>query len=1096
MTTNLPRNAFANLPAPPPEGTLQFFDGNYVALPAGDYSLDLTHTVAPGTSNEETYKLSQPFTVQAPQFTIDATIVQSVFPPNGGTDQYDTTAASLVLADPSLPWERNIDPGGPPIGLTNPVPWMALLIFNSDEIVLQPGTSSPILVTTVKDVIAPPSGALGPSITVPDSMLSSQCQTITITAEAFRSLMPYLSEIPFLAHCRAVNTASEGETLLSVLLCNRLAIASAPSTQYYAHLVSLEGFSQYLGPDGTPFTQTYVQLVSLYNWSFTSLPESALNFSALVSGLIASEQDGSGGALLLPQPDGSAVQRLAQGYVPLTYNTIDGDQTFAWYRGPLSAVQPQPVPPVGDPPVDVSSATNADELTIYIADEGLFDLSYAAAWNAGRQLALADAQFTKDLNAMRLATNGALNAIAQRMALPHFAGENDPRVLLRRDASRRLFAQRMSEGLGDSWTRALQAARDGSRPDAPGTAPRIARRRGRIPPLELLARLDVVDAIGENIQDAIEAVGAWLAQLTLLVPVPFSHLVPSPAMLPVESIRFFYLDPSWLDALVAGATSIALHSTADVQILAAMRPAIDRARRRHQRRLAGRIGTAASGASGNGLTSGVLIRSQLVAGYPQLVVDPIREEAPMTILRDDTPSPSVRIVLFDGVPDEVRLAQPYQGLQFGVQDNGGANVVYPRVVTDPAVTGAQLNVPTVAVGLRAGGVLDIETLGTALADATGVLPYIDGATVNWNGTPLTTTFVSSSQLTATVDASAITTPGTALITVTSNGATSAPLTLVIDPALALNSIEPPMALLGTENLTLTVTGAGFDPSAAVMWDATTLKTQFVSPNQVLAAVPDALLASAGSTTITVSVEGTATNGITFDVASANPVIQSIQPAAADAGSPGFTLVVTGDGFGSDSVVQWSGTALTTTFVGEAEVTALVPDTLLATPGTVSITVATDGAASNALPFTIGDGSPLITSVSPSAAMAGGSDVSIEVLGVDFGETPVVQWNGSDLTTTVADTGELLATIPASKLTGAGIANIAVSTGSATSNSLPFTVLATAPVAGVLVPPIVTAGGGTFTLQVFGGFGAGDFALQMVVTPEYQSFTPQKDGTHA
>src|SRR5438093_12620277 len=43
--------------------------------------------------------------------------------------------------------------------------------------------------------------------------------------------------------------------------------------------------------------------------------------------------------------------------------------------------------------------------------------------------------------------------------------------------------------------------------------------------------------------------------------------------------------------------------------------------------------------------------------------------------------------------------------------------------------------------------------------------FVSGATVNWNGTPLATTFVSSSQLTATVPAANIAVAGTASITV-------------------------------------------------------------------------------------------------------------------------------------------------------------------------------------------------------------------------------------------------------------------------------------------------------------------------------------------
>src|SRR5437762_10819753 len=51
--------------------------------------------------------------------------------------------------------------------------------------------------------------------------------------------------------------------------------------------------------------------------------------------------------------------------------------------------------------------------------------------------------------------------------------------------------------------------------------------------------------------------------------------------------------------------------------------------------------------------------------------------------------------------------------------------------------------------------------------------FVSGATVNWNGTPLATTFVSSSQLTATVPAANTALNGTASITVLNPGQTTA-----------------------------------------------------------------------------------------------------------------------------------------------------------------------------------------------------------------------------------------------------------------------------------------------------------------------------------
>jgi uncharacterized membrane protein len=76
-------------------------------------------------------------------------------------------------------------------------------------------------------------------------------------------------------------------------------------------------------------------------------------------------------------------------------------------------------------------------------------------------------------------------------------------------------------------------------------------------------------------------------------------------------------------------------------------------------------------------------------------------------------------------------------------------------------------------------------------------------------------------------------------------------------------------------------------------------------------------------------------------ASNNPVPhlnQPLIPGAAVPGGSGFTLTVNGTGFVSTSVVQWNGVALATTFVTSSQLTAVVPATNIAAPGTAIITV--------------------------------------------------------------------------------------------------------------------------------------------------------------
>ena len=66
----------------------------------------------------------------------------------------------------------------------------------------------------------------------------------------------------------------------------------------------------------------------------------------------------------------------------------------------------------------------------------------------------------------------------------------------------------------------------------------------------------------------------FLARLRLLHGVPFSYLVPDADLLPIESIRFFYIDRAWTDALVQGALSVGTISTADRAQLESVYPHI------------------------------------------------------------------------------------------------------------------------------------------------------------------------------------------------------------------------------------------------------------------------------------------------------------------------------------------------------------------------------------------------------------------------------------------------------------------------------------------------------------------------------------------
>src|SRR5262249_5798142 len=130
------------------------------------------------------------------------------------------------------------------------------------------------------------------------------------------------------------------------------------------------------------------------------------------------------------------------------------------------------------------------------------------------------------------------------------------------------------------------------------------------------------------------------------------------------------------------------------------------------------------------------------------------------------------------------------------------------------------------------------------------------------------------------------------------------------------------------------------------------------------------------------VQGSLSSNIATFTILAPPFITSISPGNTNAGSPAFTLTVndTGGSYASGDVIQWNGTALTTTFVNSTQLTATVSGTLVAAPGTAAVTVARGSVVSNSKTFLINSigPPPVISSLNPPSAIAGGAGFVLTV----------------------------------------------------------------------------------------------------------------------
>ena len=257
-------------------------------------------------------------------------------------------------------------------------------------------------------------------------------------------------------------------------------------------------------------------------------------------------------------------------------------------------------------------------------------------------------------------------------------------------------------------------------------------------------------------------------------------------------------------------------------------------------------------------------------------------------------------------------------------------------------------------------------------------------------------------------------------------------------SLSVNS-----AAAGSQGFTITVNGSNFQSGAVVTFNGTSLTTTLVSSTQVTATVPASALVTAGTVQVTVSNPGSSpSNSLPFTITSAAPTITTLNPNSATAGSAAFNITVTGTGFVSGAVVQFGGTNLTTTFSSSTQLTATVPASAIAAAGTVQVTVSNPGGAvSNSATFTVNNPPPTITTLNPNSATAGGAAFTMTVTGTGYISGAVVKFGATSLTTTFSSSTQLSAAVPASSITTAGTASVTVvnPSGGGTSNAVTFTI---------------------------------------------------------
>jgi len=658
---------------------LQFLQNHKPLLQDGEYKITVTQTLEiDGNKPEDFQPLIKTFQVAGERFQLKPQDIHGVFPPNHNLGEHSNVLPHIILNRSTLPWERKAQSDD------ENTPWLALLVFDQEEVA--PIATSPkedpttlaanadkvtTKVVSLSELEAgSDSSPFFPKLTLEkgqkptDKVKVIDVPMVLHQKKQLEQIMPTAAELQFLTHVRKTED-DKGSVERAVIIANRLPKSGNRSV---VHLVSVEDRFK----DGTfnyqkAGDEDKIRLVSLKSWEFTCMERYRVTDEAI--------EHLKNMPLLKNNP---TIKKITERSIHLSTEEFFSKKEFLTELKKAYSPEDQPPSPTANGKTiqelllkafgfgdfaSILKKLDRNPSTLRLPDTGndvadqFLKMGYvpashyfrkgdkAVSWYHGPLSPLENPPTELNLPLPPRAADHLLRYYENIAMLDasYAAAWELGRLLALQDKSFSTSLYRWKRCHAHQLKKEKQQFRN---QDAhhPG-AHRINREAYRLP---------------KELTD-------WFYDLHLLKGLPFNYLVPDEAMLPSESIRFFTLDKLWMACLIDGAFSIGRvithdHSKDENLFHAVLQKAWNPEQKSEE------LKTTLSGLT---TISGCLIRSEVVSGWPGLLVEAYKLTkngkltGPIQPIRMETLSQNVLLLLFEGQIQTLDIHLKPETIHFG-----------------------------------------------------------------------------------------------------------------------------------------------------------------------------------------------------------------------------------------------------------------------------------------------------------------------------------------------------------------------------------------------------------------------------------------------